>query len=216
MQPGRRKEERHDESVRRASHAGQDVGTHPVRQTGHGGAQHQRADCDKAVVKPADGRRHEQQGQRLRDADGGEHAEPGKLLEQALAGQHPGHDADARQRQNAGERQRRVEVQPQGEPGAGQIRCDQQCRQHRDADRHSRRGEIPAAGCRDEAGHVDLVETHDEEEDDGAGAQEERDRPGRLHDSGQRSQQSAGQRTGDGGVQAEAAEDPLGDLGSDD
>ena len=170
----------------------------------------QLADAGRLVVPGlADGEPHDEQGDQLRDDDGGEDFEAERLLQVSFVGEHLSHDAQARQRQDAGQRERRGEGKV--EDGEGDAERSGERHDHRD-----RRGEEePPPDRRDEAGDVDLVDADEEEEDEDADAQEECGFLGRLDDAGDGAEQDSGGGVGDDRVQAEAGEDALGDLRDD-
>ncbi len=170
----------------------------------------QLADAGRVVVAGlADGEPHDEQGDQLGNDDGGEDLEAERFLQVSFVGEHLGHDAQARQRKDARQRQRRGERQV--EDGERDAERGGEGHDHRD-----RRGEEePPPDRGDEAGNIDLVEADEEEEDEDADAQEQRRFLGRLDDARDGAEQHPGGGVGDDRVQAKAGEDPLGNLRDD-
>ena len=151
-------------------------------------------DCVHVVVQVAEGEAHDEQGGDLGDYHDGEDLQPYGLLERSGVRQDLGRQPEARERQNAGQRQRLVKLEAQTQVDAEDVRCDGESRHQRHDHRDDGRCEVPAPDGRHEARNVDLVETDDEEEHEDADLQEQLEVMGRLHQPGGGTENHACQR----------------------
>ena len=163
----------------------------------------------------------EQQGDQLGDDDRGEDFEPDGFLEVPAVRKHLGHESEAGERQDAREREGVHEVEAEREADREEVGGDEQGAGHGNAHGHERRHEEPAPDRGLEARQVNLVEAHQEEEQEDPDVQEDvqfvdLDVRVQPHDPGDGAEQDAGGGVGDDGVQPVAAQQRFGELGRDD
>ena len=195
---------------------------HPRRQ--HPGHDHETGDLQEQRDQPqharlmvfANGEAYYQQCGHLGDGHDGEDFQPDRFFQMAGVGQHLGHQPEARQRQDAGQRQRFVEVEAESEREPCEVGGDQHGGHQRNDHRQHGGHEVAPANGRHEALNIDLVETDQKEQHEDAEPQEQLNLRRRKHDAEHGPEDDAGGGVGDDRAQAEAPEDALDELGDDD